>query len=164
MAHLRSQPRRIWTSGTAEGTLIPPDTTHGLNAAERKRREGGREIQRMTWTDREDVQLIITASNQKSRWISLILTTSTFTEPKKDPITNQSAIHSTLYILSFSVYGFVPHYLFVCCCCCHFGRWGSSMSKRLALSKDVSHTKFLMKCKKKKSWLQSDRAGFPRRR
>ena len=24
------------------------------------------------------------------------------------------------------------------------------MSKRLALSKDVSHTKFLMKCKKKK--------------
>ena len=97
---------RIWTSGTAEGTLIPPDTTHGLNAAERKRREGGREIQRMTWTDREDVQLIITASNQKSRWISLILT-STFIEP------NQSAIHSTLYILSFSVYG-VRSTLFVC--------------------------------------------------
>ena len=43
MAHLRSQPLRIWTSGTAEGTLIPPDTNHRLNAAERKRREGGRE-------------------------------------------------------------------------------------------------------------------------
>ena len=32
------------------------------------------------------------------------------------------------------------------------------MSKRLALSKDVSHTKFLMKCKKKK--LVAKRQGW----